>query len=201
MYMRNRYYDPQSGQFTQPDPIGLAGGLNAYGFAAGDPVSYADPYGLCLLFWLKRCRERSSRGTAGDAAHYLYHLNRVDDPRNNYFHGRVLHALGEVRERGIGHAVRLRRDLRWDSDQAEGFAHIYWSCSLSQELGEEEGRHSANAHEQQARHGDPKQDEDERVDRANNERGFRAARENPGASCYAMAKNSVQSGDYDQRNY
>ena len=46
MYMRNRYYDPATGQFTQPDPIGLAGGLNAYGFAAGDPVSYSDPYGL-----------------------------------------------------------------------------------------------------------------------------------------------------------
>jgi len=47
MYRRNRYYDPQTGQFTQPDPIGLAGGLNAYGFAAGDPVTYSDPYGLC----------------------------------------------------------------------------------------------------------------------------------------------------------
>jgi RHS repeat-associated protein len=46
IYMRNRYYDPATGQFTQTDPIGLAGGLNAYGFAAGDPVSYADPYGL-----------------------------------------------------------------------------------------------------------------------------------------------------------
>ncbi|HEX6037621.1 RHS repeat-associated core domain-containing protein [Longimicrobium sp.] len=47
MYMRNRYYDPATGQFTQTDPIGLAGGLNAYGFAAGDPVTYSDPYGLC----------------------------------------------------------------------------------------------------------------------------------------------------------
>jgi RHS repeat-associated protein len=47
MYMRNRYYDPATGQFTQTDPIGLAGGMNAYGFAAGDPVSYSDPYGLC----------------------------------------------------------------------------------------------------------------------------------------------------------
>ncbi|HYW13388.1 MAG TPA: polymorphic toxin type 50 domain-containing protein [Longimicrobium sp.] len=47
MYMRNRYYDPATGQFTQQDPIGLAGGLNSYGFAAGDPVSYSDPYGLC----------------------------------------------------------------------------------------------------------------------------------------------------------
>ncbi|HEX2076400.1 MAG TPA: RHS repeat-associated core domain-containing protein [Longimicrobium sp.] len=46
MYRRNRYYDPQTGQFTQPDPIGLAGGLNAYGFAEGDPVSYSDPYGF-----------------------------------------------------------------------------------------------------------------------------------------------------------
>ncbi|MCG8468413.1 MAG: hypothetical protein MJB57_09440, partial [Gemmatimonadetes bacterium] len=32
-YRRNRYYDPASGQFTQEDPIGLAGGLNLYGFA------------------------------------------------------------------------------------------------------------------------------------------------------------------------
>ena len=47
IYMRNRYYNPQTGQFTQMDPIGIAGGLNAYGFAAGDPVTYSDPYGLC----------------------------------------------------------------------------------------------------------------------------------------------------------
>ncbi|MDB4949030.1 MAG: hypothetical protein JWM27_1679 [Gemmatimonadetes bacterium] len=46
MYMRNRYYDPQSSRFTQEDPIGIAGGLNVYGFAKGDPVSYSDPYGL-----------------------------------------------------------------------------------------------------------------------------------------------------------
>jgi RHS repeat-associated protein len=46
-YRRNRYYDPQSGRFTQEDPIGLAGGLNVYAFAGGDPVSYSDPFGLC----------------------------------------------------------------------------------------------------------------------------------------------------------
>lgn len=44
--MRNRNYDPLSGRFTQEDPIGLAGGLNVYGFAGGDPVNYADPFGL-----------------------------------------------------------------------------------------------------------------------------------------------------------
>jgi len=31
-------YDPATGRFTQEDPAGLAGGLNAYGFAGGDPV-------------------------------------------------------------------------------------------------------------------------------------------------------------------
>jgi uncharacterized protein RhaS with RHS repeats len=48
--MRNRYYDPKKGQFTQQDPIGIAGGLNLYGYANGDPVSLSDPFGLhpCL---------------------------------------------------------------------------------------------------------------------------------------------------------
>jgi RHS repeat-associated protein len=46
LYRRNRYYDPASGRFTQEDPIGLAGGLNAYGFADGDPVNFSDPLGL-----------------------------------------------------------------------------------------------------------------------------------------------------------
>jgi RHS repeat-associated protein len=46
-YRRNRYYDSEKGRFTQEDPIGLAGGLNAYGFAEGDPISYGDPSGLC----------------------------------------------------------------------------------------------------------------------------------------------------------
>jgi RHS repeat-associated protein len=46
-YLRNRYYDSRTGRFTQEDPIGLAGGLNLYGFAAGDPVNFSDPFGLC----------------------------------------------------------------------------------------------------------------------------------------------------------
>ncbi len=46
-YRRNRQYDPATGRFTQEDPIGLAGGLNLYGYAGGDPVNFSDPFGLC----------------------------------------------------------------------------------------------------------------------------------------------------------
>ncbi len=53
-YMRNRYYDPITGRFTQEDPSGLAGGLNLYGFAKGDPVNVADPFGLTPLTQAER---------------------------------------------------------------------------------------------------------------------------------------------------
>jgi RHS repeat-associated protein len=47
LYRRNRYFSPVGGQFTQADPIGIAGGMNAFGFAGGDPVNFSDPFGLC----------------------------------------------------------------------------------------------------------------------------------------------------------
>jgi uncharacterized protein RhaS with RHS repeats len=34
---------------TQEDPIGLAGGLNLYGYGEGDPVNNSDPFGLCPI--------------------------------------------------------------------------------------------------------------------------------------------------------
>jgi hypothetical protein len=45
-YDRNRYYDRREGRFTQEDPIGLAGGINLYGYAGGDPANSSDPFGL-----------------------------------------------------------------------------------------------------------------------------------------------------------
>lgn len=45
-YNLNRYYDPSSGRFTSQDPIGLAGGLNAYAYAP-NPTRWLDPFGFC----------------------------------------------------------------------------------------------------------------------------------------------------------
>ena len=40
-----RWYAPCIGRFTSRDPIGFAGGINLYGYCAGDPVNDADPSG------------------------------------------------------------------------------------------------------------------------------------------------------------
>ncbi len=59
---------------TQEDPLGLAGWLNPYGFAAGDPVNFGDPFGLCpdrvkecpeaCLAWDKQEAEKKKKQAA-----------------------------------------------------------------------------------------------------------------------------------------
>jgi RHS repeat-associated protein len=49
VYLRNRYYDPTTGRFLTPDPLGeLGSGVNLYAYVGNDPVDGTDPSGL---FW------------------------------------------------------------------------------------------------------------------------------------------------------
>ena len=45
-YYRARYYDPVIMRFISQDPIGLAGGVNAYAYADDSPNNLFDPLGL-----------------------------------------------------------------------------------------------------------------------------------------------------------
>jgi RHS repeat-associated protein len=45
-YYRARYYHAGLGRFISEDPLGLAGGINAYVYALNDPVNLVDPTGF-----------------------------------------------------------------------------------------------------------------------------------------------------------
>ncbi|WP_353631449.1 RHS repeat-associated core domain-containing protein [Pseudomonas canadensis] len=44
-YNRHRYYNPDIGRYLTPDPVKLAGGINAYQYAP-NPTGWIDPWGL-----------------------------------------------------------------------------------------------------------------------------------------------------------
>ncbi|MBQ7590641.1 MAG: RHS repeat-associated core domain-containing protein [Verrucomicrobia bacterium] len=48
-YFRNRWYEPETGRWLSPDPIGISGGLNLYAFCGNDPVNFVDPMGLAIV--------------------------------------------------------------------------------------------------------------------------------------------------------
>jgi RHS repeat-associated protein len=51
-YNWNRHYDPGTGRYVQPDPLGLAAmlsdGPSVYGYAGQSPLALIDPQGLCI---------------------------------------------------------------------------------------------------------------------------------------------------------
>jgi RHS repeat-associated protein len=97
LYRRNRYYDPKSGRFTQEDPIGLAGGVNLYGFANGDPVNYSDPFGLTVCFrgnHIRRAVDAVERATGSritlDDNNCISKIEAISkDPRHAALRGRL----------------------------------------------------------------------------------------------------------------
>lgn len=45
-YNYYRDYEADTGRYAQSDPIGLEGGVSIYSYVGGDPLTFADPYGL-----------------------------------------------------------------------------------------------------------------------------------------------------------
>jgi len=52
-----RYYNPQTGRYITPDPIGLKGGINLFAYALDNPISLIDPIGLAVYYCSGKLRE------------------------------------------------------------------------------------------------------------------------------------------------
>ena len=61
-----RDYDPNTGRYIESDPIGLAGGVNTYGYVGQNPVRASDALGLCEGD-KRDCMNNFLRSRAGDA--------------------------------------------------------------------------------------------------------------------------------------
>jgi RHS repeat-associated protein len=46
VYNYYRDYDPTTGRYLQPDPIGLAARINLYSYVGSNPLRFVDPFGL-----------------------------------------------------------------------------------------------------------------------------------------------------------
>jgi RHS repeat-associated protein len=107
LYRRNRYFDTKSGRFTQEDPIGIAGGLNAYGFAEGDPINFSDPFGLCtpwpdcLLQGAANWGARRGGGVGSSVLNAAAGLNAVSEALGIDAFGKAI-AEGDALGIGVG---------------------------------------------------------------------------------------------------
>jgi RHS repeat-associated protein len=122
-YRRNRYYDSEKGRFTQEDPIGLAGGVNVYGFANGDALSFRDPSGFSadtVIF------SGDENGKAAKETYYQLKSKAVDalrsdDPKTMNGGMDILLLLWYAEQSNITYDIRTRPFDAFELSRGQGF--------------------------------------------------------------------------------
>ena len=106
-----RFYDPDVGRFTTPDPIGLDGGINLYQYSP-NPIGWIDPLGweTCRLSKGDKAKMGPKPQAHEMTSPHRHHIVREKAPKNWTDSNRryVAHAQGILKKFGIG----LNDDLR-----------------------------------------------------------------------------------------
>uniref|UniRef100_UPI0015D010BC RHS repeat-associated core domain-containing protein n=1 Tax=Pseudomonas fluorescens TaxID=294 RepID=UPI0015D010BC len=79
-YNRHRYYNPDIGRYLTPDPVKLAGGINAYQYAP-NPTAWVDPLGLSRCPGADGCKPK--RRTEDPVGNVKFNAGDVDPPKGS----------------------------------------------------------------------------------------------------------------------
>ena len=108
IYARDRYLDPNTGRWLQPDRIGLQDGPNLYQYAHGAPTLFTDPLGNFSVFqFANACPSPDFKWQAEEATMGLFAVMRMNPVvtwyTENGSRGEI--ELGELAEAAIARAV------------------------------------------------------------------------------------------------
>ncbi|WP_163007190.1 RHS repeat-associated core domain-containing protein, partial [Pseudomonas viridiflava] len=79
-YNRHRYYHPNIGRYLTPDPVKLAGGINAYQYVP-NPTGWVGPLGLSSCPESTECRPAYKAHSPFDSARVDSGEPRTPEPR------------------------------------------------------------------------------------------------------------------------
>jgi len=81
-----RTYDPDAGRYLEPDPLGLAAGLNPFAYVDGNPLVATDPLGL-ILFAFDGTGNGATGQNGEDVSNVRKLFEQYDDPHKWYMAG------------------------------------------------------------------------------------------------------------------
>lgn len=100
-----RHYSPDLGRFLQPDPAGIAGGINLYAYSNNNPLRFFDPWGL----WPAPDASGSSGSDDYDPNKYRY--GEVDQSKYGTEYKAKILALEGTEQAVIDKAMEILADI------------------------------------------------------------------------------------------
>jgi RHS repeat-associated protein len=133
-YNGHRDYDPATGRYVEPDPIGLAGGLNVYAYVANNPLNWVDPLGLNPFAGATvggaiggpvGAAIGAGIGSLIGVTGYIWYNNQATKTPNTGDPDSVHENPGSGQERKYGKDGKPEYDIDWDHDHGQGIPHAH----------------------------------------------------------------------------